>query len=86
MASIPPEIWFYIAKFIPNEELRNLLGVNSIFFDIGMDIRYKEVQISTKAINQTLKILKRLRSLHFTIETLSFLLTMILVIRSLLPE
>lgn len=71
MATIPPEIWFYIAKFIPNEDLRDLLGVNSIFFDIAMDIRYREVWITTKAINHTMRTLKRLRSLHFTIETLN---------------
>ncbi|KAF8808679.1 hypothetical protein BYT27DRAFT_7188646 [Phlegmacium glaucopus] len=60
MANIPPEIWFHIAKFVPNQDLRDLLGVNSIFFDISMDIRYRQVLITTRAIIQSMKTLKRL--------------------------
>ena len=61
MANIPPEIWFHIAKFIPNKELRDLLGVNSVFFNIAMDIRYREIVISTRTIDQDIKTLKQLR-------------------------
>jgi hypothetical protein len=67
MANIPPEIWFHIAKFIPNKYLRDLLRVNSVFFNIAMDIRYKEIVISTRTIKQDIKTLKRIRcmSLYF---------------------
>ena len=70
MANIPPEIWFHIAKFIPNKDLRNLLGVNSVFFNIAMDIRYGEIMISTRTTDQDIKTLKRIRcmSLYFANE------------------
>ena len=61
MVDIPPEIWFHIAKFIPNKNLRDLLGVNSIFFNIAMDIRYREIVISTRTADHDMKTLKRLR-------------------------
>lgn len=65
MANIPPEIWLHVAKFIPKEDLRDLLGVNSIFFNIAMDIRYREIVISTTTMHDIMKIeletLKRLR-------------------------
>lgn len=61
MANIPPEIWFHIAKFIPNKDLRDLLGVNSVFFNIAMDIRYRDIMISTRTTDQDIKTLKRIR-------------------------
>ena len=61
MTNIPPEIWFHIAKFIPHEDLRDLLGVNSVFFNIAMDIRYRELVISTRTTDQDIKTLKRMR-------------------------
>ena len=72
MTNIPPEIWFHIAKFIPNEDLRDLLGVNSVFFNIAMDIRvrYRELVISTRITDKDIKILKRIRcmALYFANE------------------
>ena len=70
MANIPPEIWLHVAKFIPKEDLRDLLGVNSIFFNIAMDIRYREIVISTTTMHDIMKIetlIKRSRcvSLYF---------------------
>ena len=61
MITIPPEIWFHIAKFIPNKDLRDLLGVNSVFFNVAMDIRYREIVISTRTACQDMKTLKRIR-------------------------
>ena len=68
MANIPPEIWLHVAKFIPKEDLRDLLGVNSIFFNIAMDIRYREIVISTITMHDIMKIetlIKRLRCVYF---------------------
>lgn len=65
MANIPPEIWFHIAKFIPNESLPHLLAVNSTFFDIAIDIRYREIVIDTRAIDESMKRLKRSRCILF---------------------
>ena len=68
MTNIPPEIWFHIAKFIPNEDLRDLLGVNSVFFNIAMDIRYRELVVGTT--DKDIKTLKRIRcmALYFANE------------------
>lgn len=55
MADIPPEIWLHVAKFIPKEDLRDLLGVNSILFNIAMDIRYREIVISTITMHDIMK-------------------------------
>ena len=75
MANIPPEIWFHIAKFIPTKDLRDLLGVNSVFFNLAMDIRYREIVISTRSADQNMKTLKRIRcmSLYFADEIRSCL-------------
>lgn len=81
MDSIPPEIWLRVAKFIPKEDLHDLLGVNSIFFNIAMDIRYREIMISTTTMHDIMKFefetLKRLRcvSLYSAIEIRSSLLS-----------
>ena len=64
MANIPPEIWLHVTKFIPEEDLRDLFGVNSIFFNIAMDIRYREIVISTATIGTLIKRL-RCESLNF---------------------
>ena len=68
MANIPPEIWFQIAKFIPNEDVCDLLGVNRVFFNIAMDIRYREIMIGTRTPDQDIKTLKRIRWCHFAYE------------------
>lgn len=75
MDNIPPEIWLHVAKFIPKEDLRDLLGVNSIFFNIAMDIRYREIVITTINMHDIMEFesLKRLRcvSLYFATEICS---------------
>ena len=73
MANIPPEIWFYIAEFISNEDLLDYLGVNRVFFNIAMEIRNRKIVISTKTKNRDIKTLKRIRcmSLYFANEICS---------------
>ena len=74
MDNIPPEIWLHVAKFIAKEDLYDLLGVNSIFFNIAMDNRYREIVIDTTTMHGIMKIeletLQRLRcvSLYPAIE------------------
>ena len=71
MDNIPPEIWLHVAKFIPKEDLRDLLGVNGIFFNIAMDVRYRETVISTITMQDIMKFrletLKRLRCVSFVL-------------------
>jgi hypothetical protein len=45
MIDIPRDVWLHIATFIPVAILRDLIALNSVFFDIGMDARYREVTI-----------------------------------------
>jgi hypothetical protein len=56
---IPADIWLHVAQFIPDDTLRSMLGVNSLFFDLAMDVRYRE--ISLKSLNsEAVKTLGRL--------------------------
>ncbi|KAL0572207.1 hypothetical protein V5O48_009762 [Marasmius crinis-equi] len=59
MTYLPVEIWLHITSFIDAPELVKLLGVNSFFFNIAMDVRYKRVDLQT--LNQkTTQYLSRL--------------------------
>ncbi|KAF8910567.1 hypothetical protein CPB84DRAFT_1672576 [Gymnopilus junonius] len=60
MAYIPPEIWLYVGSFIPDEALSQIRCVNKVFLDLAMNVRWREVTISTKNISQALRILHRL--------------------------
>ncbi|KAF8071766.1 hypothetical protein FPV67DRAFT_1482611 [Lyophyllum atratum] len=42
---LPTEVWLYLAQqFIPNDVMSDLLGVNRLFFNLAMDIRYREIE------------------------------------------
>lgn len=60
MVDIPPEIWYRIARFVPEEELCHLLGANTVFFDLAMNLRWKEVSIQTRNTLEAMRILNRL--------------------------
>ncbi|KAF9001606.1 hypothetical protein BDQ17DRAFT_1358546 [Cyathus striatus] len=45
MPDLPPEVWYYVALFLPDKTLRKCLSVNRTFFDICMRIRYQTVCI-----------------------------------------
>ena len=62
MASLPPEIWLNVALFVRDNELRHLLGINRLFFDIAMDLRWKEVVLMTRNTSEAMHILTRLSS------------------------
>jgi len=59
LPEIPPEIWLHIAQFIPGISLRDMISVNSVFFDLAMNERYSEVSINF-TFNEK-KLLDRLR-------------------------
>ena len=44
---IPADIWLHVAEFIPDDTLQSMLGLNSLFFDLAMDARYKEVSLKS---------------------------------------
>ena len=46
MIDIPRDIWLHIAEFIPEPDLCSMITVNSVFFELGMEARYREVSIS----------------------------------------
>jgi hypothetical protein len=59
MIDIPRDIWLHIAEFIPEADMRSLITVNSVFFDLGMEARYREVYIRYLG-DKTIKKLVRL--------------------------
>lgn len=60
MSELPPEIWLYISGFLSDTELRDLMAVNRIFYQISLDIRYREISIT--GINTAIvRLLERLR-------------------------
>ena len=63
MVDIPSDVWLYIAQFIPAIVLRDMISVNSVFFDLAMDERYREVSINFTS-NET-RMLSRLRFVEF---------------------
>jgi hypothetical protein len=56
---LPAEIWVHIATFIPDDTLQNMLGVNGLFFDLAMDVRYREVSLKSISL-ATMKTIARL--------------------------
>lgn len=62
MVRIPPEIWLNVALFVRDDELCHLLGINSLFFDIAMNLRWKEVVLMTRNTSEAMHILTRLSS------------------------
>ncbi|KAJ7170789.1 hypothetical protein C8R43DRAFT_981070 [Mycena crocata] len=60
MPEIPTEIWLYIASFIPNDDLPALMGVNILFYNLALDIRYRQVRIGTVSAS-TERLLHRLK-------------------------
>ena len=57
---IPAEVWLHIAEFIPDDTLRDMLGVNKLFFNLALDARYKVVSLKSIRLS-TMKRLSRLR-------------------------
>ncbi|KAK7050920.1 hypothetical protein VNI00_005032 [Paramarasmius palmivorus] len=63
MVFLPVELWLHIVEFLSPEALRKLLGVNSFFYNIAMNLRYRRVELQT--LNpKTSKYLARLSDPH----------------------
>ncbi|KAK0469686.1 uncharacterized protein EV420DRAFT_57434 [Desarmillaria tabescens] len=60
MVELPAELWLYIAEFIPERQLRNLLDVNRVFYEIALNVRYTKIIIEGMNLS-TVALLKRLR-------------------------
>ncbi|KAF9482724.1 hypothetical protein BDN70DRAFT_403216 [Pholiota conissans] len=72
---LPPEIWRHILQFVPPSTLNDLFLVNSVFYDVCLDAKYREVAFSDRVDNiermlGTLQgnpdIARRVRSLRIT--------------------
>ncbi|KAG6812048.1 hypothetical protein H0H92_004632 [Tricholoma furcatifolium] len=46
MFSLPHEIWLHVAQFIPASVLEGLISVNSTFYDLAMDCRYRQMSFA----------------------------------------
>ncbi|KDR80901.1 hypothetical protein GALMADRAFT_241405 [Galerina marginata CBS 339.88] len=60
MTAIPHEIWMHIAQFLPASVLQDLLSVNSAFFEVAMDYRYRQMSFAYLD-NRMLRSLARLK-------------------------
>ncbi|KAF8159281.1 hypothetical protein B0H34DRAFT_655178 [Crassisporium funariophilum] len=60
MATIPHDIWLHIAQFVPALFLSDLISLNSAFFHIAMDCRYRQMSFAYLD-NRMLRSLSRLR-------------------------
>lgn len=57
---LPHEVWLHVAHYLPASSFEQLMSLNSAFFSLGMDCRYR--QISFAFLNeQTMKRLVRLQ-------------------------
>ncbi|ESK94660.1 hypothetical protein Moror_14296 [Moniliophthora roreri MCA 2997] len=63
MVVLPVELWLHIVDFLSPEALKELLGVNSFFYNIAMNLRYKRVELQTLN-TKTSKYLTRLSDPH----------------------
>jgi len=46
MAALPHDLWLHVAHFLPALVLRDLISLNSTFFDIAMDCRYRQMSFA----------------------------------------
>lgn len=56
---IPQEIWLKVGQFVPDKDLRSLLDVNYVFFNLAMDVRYRNIIFHID--ERTMKMLQRLK-------------------------
>ncbi|KAG6902356.1 hypothetical protein C0995_001153 [Termitomyces sp. Mi166 len=69
---LPHEIWTHVAQFVPASVLEGLISVNSAFYDIAMDCRYRQMSfafLDSKLLRNVVRlkdpvVAKRVRVLH----------------------
>ncbi|KAF9004076.1 hypothetical protein BDQ17DRAFT_1355494 [Cyathus striatus] len=45
---IPEDIWLQVSQYIDENDLRSLLSVNSVFFRVAMDARYRCIDVNSR--------------------------------------
>lgn len=63
MLTLPHDVWLHIAHFIPPLLVQTLIGLNSTFFDLAMDYRYRQMSFAYLD-NKMLRNLSRLKSVQ----------------------
>jgi hypothetical protein len=43
MVTVPKDIWLRVAQYLPDSNLKQLLALNSVFFELAMNARYQDV-------------------------------------------
>ena len=46
MTVLPREIWLHVANFIKPSALEDLIGLNSTFYQLAMDCRYRQISFA----------------------------------------
>lgn len=62
MPTLPVEVWFHIAEFIPPYDLPRLVGVNRLFFEVIMDQLYNQLSFissDSRVFTEKVKALRR---------------------------
>jgi hypothetical protein len=44
--ALPHDVWLHIAQFISPREIPGLISLNSLFFNLAMDSRYRQVSFA----------------------------------------
>ena len=53
MQDVPVEVWFCVTEHLDDGELQALIGVNSFFFNLGMDTRYGDLLLDTSTLGMS---------------------------------
>lgn len=85
---IPSDICFEIASFLPENDLRNMLLVNSTYFHLAMEARYQHISFvfeKERLSREGARNLSRLKSVKLTIILYLVFLTFLQSETHLLP-
>ncbi|KAF9526521.1 hypothetical protein CPB83DRAFT_457740 [Crepidotus variabilis] len=62
MIDLPQELWVHIVGYLPQQDFKGLYSVNSAFFHISMDARYRNITVKFQELNiSTLQLLEWLQ-------------------------
>ncbi|KAF8972180.1 hypothetical protein BDZ97DRAFT_1913410 [Flammula alnicola] len=51
MPNLPPEVWLLVVQFTSRWDLFKLIGLNRVFFNTVLDLRWKRLEFSTASIS-----------------------------------
>lgn len=69
---LPPELWIAIAELIDPADLGKLLGLNRFFYNLVLDMRYRELRLLELYPYQFLKKIDYLKWVLLTIKVLRY--------------